>query len=125
MPEPTRPRPEADPPDRVADRIPPPADREPAPAPGPSPAPLPGPDATPPDPTRPVDPARAADARAVLARRRGLPGPYITGGEDADPTAGRSEERRYGTLLVAMVVAIVLAGFVLGIVGVLLGAGTP
>ncbi len=74
---------------------------------------------------RPLDAARASDARAVLARKRGLPGPYITGGEDADPSAGRSEERRYGTLLVAMVVAIVLAGFVLGIVGVLLGAGTP
>lgn len=71
------------------------------------------------------DSARASDARAILARKRGLPGPYITGGEDADPRTGRIEERRYGTLLVAMIVAIVLAGFVLGIVGVLLGAGAP
>lgn len=71
------------------------------------------------------DPERATDPRAVLARRRGLPGPYITGGDDADPNASRREERRYGTLLLAMVVVIVLAGFVLGLVGVLLGAGTP
>ncbi|MER3418703.1 MAG: hypothetical protein C4343_06345, partial [Chloroflexota bacterium] len=87
----------------------------------PAPAPVARPDETRP----PLDPERAADARAVLARRRGLPGPYITGGEDPDPSAGRSEEHRYGTLLVAMVVAIVLAGFVLGIIGVLLGAGAP
>lgn len=71
------------------------------------------------------DPRRAADPRAVLARKRGLPGPYITGGDDADPNASRREERRYGTLLLVMVVAIVLAGFVLGLLGVLLGAGTP
>jgi hypothetical protein len=87
------------------------------------------------DPTRPPapppteaatpDPARAAEPRAVLARKRGLPGPYITGGEDADPGASRREDRRYGTLLLVMVVAIVLAGFVLGIIGVLLGAGAP
>lgn len=96
------------------------ADRASASAPEPAPAP----ESAPGQP-RPLDAARASDARAVLARKRGLPGPYITGGEDADPSAGRSEERRYGTLLVAMVVAIVLAGFVLGIVGVLLGAGTP
>lgn len=76
-----------------------------------------------PDPA--PDPERSADPRAVLARKRGLPGPYITGGDDADPNASRREERRYGTLLLAMVVVIVLAGFVLGLVGVLLGAGTP
>ncbi len=70
-----------------------------------------------------TDPDRSDDPRAVLARRRGLPGPYITGGEDADPTAGRREERRYGSLLLAMVIVIVLAGFVLGVIGVLLGAG--
>lgn len=65
------------------------------------------------------------DPRAVLARKRGLPGPAITGGQDPEPTTGRREERRYGSLLLLMVAVIVLAGFVLGIIGVLLGAGTP
>lgn len=86
----------------------------------------PGGSAPPPDESEPhsVDAIQASDdPRTVLARRRGLPGPYITGGEDADPSASRREERRYGSLLLAMVVVIVLAGFLLGIIGVLLGAG--
>ncbi len=73
----------------------------------------------------PSEPDWPADPRAVLARKRGLPGLAITGGEDPEPSIGRSEERRYGSLLLLMVAGIVLAGFVLGIIGVLLGAGTP
>ncbi|HWP62679.1 MAG TPA: hypothetical protein VNO86_04340 [Candidatus Binatia bacterium] len=72
-----------------------------------------------------TEPDWPTDPRAVLARKRGLPGPAITGGQDPEPSAGRREERRYGSLLLLMVAVIVLAGFVLGIVGVLLGAGTP
>ena len=38
-----------------------------------------------------------------------------------DPTLALREERRYVRLLLAMVVAVVLAGFVLGILGNLFG----
>ena len=49
------------------------------------------------------------------ARARGLAAPYIAGGRDPDPEAGRREERYYLRLLLIMVVVIVLGGFVLGI----------
>lgn len=72
-------------------------------------------DALPPDPD-------AYDApRAVQARARGLAAPYIAGGEDPNPEAGRREERRNLRLLIAMVIAVVLSGFVLGYVANLLG----
>lgn len=82
------------------------------------------------DPGRPHDPATTAlpadpdayDApRAVQARARGLDAPYIAGGDDPDPESGRREERRYLRLLVAMVVVIVLSGFVLGYLAQLAG----
>ena len=69
------------------------------------------------------DPVAYDSARNAAARARGLPTPYIPGGEDPDPVVGRSEERRYTRLLVAMVATIVLGGFVLGIIGLLVGAG--
>jgi hypothetical protein len=69
----------------------------------------------------PPDPEAYDSDRARIARARGLAAPYIAGGRDPEPTAGRREERFYGRLLLAMVAVIVLGGFVLGIVAVLLG----
>jgi hypothetical protein len=63
----------------------------------------------------PPDPAAYDDPRAAAARARGLSAPYIPGGRDPDPERGRAEERRYLRLLIAMVVVVVLAGFVIGI----------
>ena len=82
-------------------------------------------DPTPATPADPAEPAAKlpADAeaydspRSTLARARGLSAPYIAGGRDPEPEVGRSEERFYGRLLGLMVVIIVLAGFVLGILG--------
>lgn len=98
-----------------------------APEPGPATAPgretAPGPEAapgreTPLDPATtalPVDPEAYDSPRATQARARGLAAPYIAGGEDPNPERTRREERRYRILLVAMIVAVVLLGFVLGI----------
>jgi hypothetical protein len=68
-------------------------------------------------PTRalPPDPAAYDSARARIARAKGLEAPYIAGGRDPDPAAGLAEERRYGKLLLAMIVVLVLGGFVVGI----------
>jgi hypothetical protein len=71
---------------------------------------------SPPENPTPPDPGAYDDPRAAAARARGLSAPYIPGGRDPDPELGRTEERRYLRLLIAMVVAVVLAGFVLGIV---------
>ena len=76
----------------------------------------------PPNPTAlPPDPDAYDSARAVQARARGLDAPYIAGGEDPDLEGTRRRERRYARLLIAMIVVVVLAGFVLGIVANLLG----
>ena len=76
------------------------------------------------DPTPlPPDPAAYDSPRAAQARRRGLAAPYIAGGRDPDPDAARREERRYLRLLVAMVVIIVLSGFVLGFIAAFLSGG--
>ena len=74
-----------------------------------------------PPPTLPPDPAAYDSPRAVLARAKGLQAPYIAGGEDPDPAAGLAEEHHYVRLLVAMAVAIVASGFVIGTVIALLG----
>lgn len=74
-----------------------------------------------PPPSLPPDPEAYDSDRATQARARGLSAPYIAGGRDPDPEATRRIERPYVVLLVAMVVVIVLAGFVLGIVATLLG----
>jgi hypothetical protein len=93
--------------------------------------PMPGPGAPPPAPNPqgapsvtqrlPPDPAAYDSPRAQHARARGLSAPYIPGGRDPDPDAGLAEERRYLRLLVAMVIVVILSGFVLGIVANLLG----
>ena len=68
----------------------------------------------------PPDPDAYDTPRAEHARKRGLSAPYIAGGWDPDPEEGRREERFYLRILIAMVVVIVLSGFVLGIVANLL-----
>jgi hypothetical protein len=73
----------------------------------------------------PPDPEAYDSDRARLARARGLSAPYIAGGRDPEPATGRREERFYGRLLLLMVAVIVLAGFVLGILAVLLGLAGP
>ena len=72
-------------------------------------------------PTLPPDPDRYDEYRNVAARKRGLPKPYIAGGDDPDPAAGLAEERRYVRLLVAMAVVIIASGFVIGTVIALVG----
>ncbi len=74
-------------------------------------------------PTRPPpDPEQYDSVRSQHARARGLAAPYIPGGRDPDPESGRREERRYLRLLVLMVLAITLGGFLLDtLLGLLLG----
>jgi hypothetical protein len=78
------------------------------------------PEASPP-PSLPPDPDAYDSPRAAQARARGLAAPYIAGGDDPDLAATRRRERRYLRLLIAMVIVVVLAGFVLGIAANLLG----
>lgn len=56
--------------------------------------------------------------------QRGLAAPYPPGGADPDPNAGRREERFYLRLLVGMVLAIILGGFTISVIGILLGVGS-
>ena len=67
--------------------------------------------------TLPPDPAAYDAERASRARTRGLSAPYIAGGRDPNPEAGRREERFYGRILLIMVLVIVIGGFVLGVLG--------
>ena len=71
----------------------------------------------------PPDPAAYDTERNAHARKRGLAAPYIAGGRDPDPEAGRAEERRLLRWLMMMVIAIVLSGFVLGILANLISPG--
>jgi hypothetical protein len=77
-------------------------------------SPQPAPDELPPDPDAYDSP------RAERARAKGLKAPYITGGDDPGITEAQAEERRLGRILLAMVLVIVSAGFVIGIVVALL-----
>lgn len=72
----------------------------------------------------PPDPAEYDSARAQIARAKGLEAPYIAGGRDPDPEPALREERYYGKLLIAMVVALILAGFVMGVV-IAIATGSP
>jgi hypothetical protein len=74
--------------------------------------------------TAPPDPELFDTPRAVIARAKGLEAPYIAGGDDPDIGPALAEDRRYWRLLVAMVITIVAAGFVLGIVIALVGPAT-
>jgi hypothetical protein len=70
----------------------------------------------------PPDPDQFDAPRNEAARRRGLDAPYIAGGVDPEIDRTLDRERRYLRILLVMVVIVVLAGFVLGIAGALLGA---
>ena len=63
----------------------------------------------------PPDPIEYDSPRAERARAKGLQGPYITGGNDPELAVAQAEERRLGKILLAMVIVIVSAGFVIGI----------
>jgi hypothetical protein len=78
-----------------------------------------------PRPPLPANPEAYDSARAVRAREKGLEAPYIAGGDDPDPDAALAEERRYGKLLIAMVVTIVASGFVIGTLIALLQPAAP
>ena len=71
----------------------------------------------------PPDPELYDSPRAVRARAKGLPGPYIEGGDDPDIGQALAEEHRLWRMLVIMVLAIVGAGFVIGTILALAGAG--
>ena len=71
-------------------------------------------------PSPPPDPERYDEYRNVAARKRGLPKPYIEGGDDPELDATLAAEHPYVQILVGMVIAIVLLGFVLGIAGVII-----
>jgi hypothetical protein len=77
----------------------------------------------PPASTLPPDPEAYDSVRSQHARARGLAAPYIAGGRDPEPDAGRREERFLGRLLVLMVVAVVAGGFVIGTVIAWIQAG--
>jgi hypothetical protein len=78
---------------------------------------------TDPFPPRPPSPDPTAyDApRNEIARAKGLEGAVITGGGDPDLAAARATDRRLTRWLVGMVVAIVAAGFIIGILIALAG----
>jgi hypothetical protein len=88
---------------------------------GPTPADAPAPEADAPPVSLPPDPAAYDSPRNAAARARGLPYPYIPGGDDPDPVTGLEEERHYGRLLLIMVGVIVFGGFILGIIGMIVG----
>ena len=69
----------------------------------------------------PPDPAAYDTERNAAARRRGLAAPYIPGGRDPDQAKAEREDRHYLRILVAMVIVIIAAGFVLGFVAALAG----
>jgi hypothetical protein len=75
-------------------------------------------------PDLPADPEAYDSPRAVQARARGLAAPYIAGGVDPDIETTRFEERRYIRILIAMIVVVVLSGFVLGYIANILGFGS-
>jgi hypothetical protein len=64
----------------------------------------------------PRDPEAYDSPRAERARAKGLKAPYITGGDDPGIARARAEERRLTRILLAMVIVIVSAGFIIGLV---------
>lgn len=75
----------------------------------------------PPGANAPADLDAYDSPRAQRAREKGLPGPYITGGEAPDEPEALAEERRLGRWLLLMVVVIVASGFVLGAIAAIFG----
>jgi hypothetical protein len=105
-----------DPVDQSPDAVEPPGEPSGEPTAEPEAGAAPRPAALPPNPEAYDSP------RNELARRRGLPQPYIMGGDDPNLAETLRRERRYVRLLVAMVVVIVAMGFVLGIAAALVTA---
>jgi hypothetical protein len=70
----------------------------------------------------PPDPEKYDEARNVAARKRGLAQPYIAGGDDPEIQETLRRERPYVQILIAMVVIIVMTGFVLGFLGAIISA---
>ncbi len=68
------------------------------------------------EPAPPLPPPTSQ--RDAIARAKGLPGPTIAGGGDPDLEETLERERPLVRLLVIMIVAIVIGGFVLGAVAV-------
>ncbi len=68
----------------------------------------------------PPNPEKYDEARNVAARKRGLDQAYIAGGEDPELEETLRHERPYVRILIAMVVIIVLTGFVLGFIGAII-----
>lgn len=79
-------------------------------------------DPFPPRPEAP-DPSAYDAPRNEIARAKGLEQPVITGGGDPDLAAARATDRRLTRWLVAMVVIIVAAGFLIGVAIALAGPG--
>ena len=75
----------------------------------------------PPHASLPPDPEAYDSPRARIARSRGLDSPYIAGGNDPDPEAGRREERYYLRILLLVVFLIVFGAFALGVVENVIG----
>ena len=71
----------------------------------------------------PPDPQAYDSPRAERARAKGLKAPYISGGGDPGIAQAQAEERRLGRILLAMVLVIVSAGFIIGILVALLAPG--
>ena len=71
--------------------------------------------------TVPPDPQAYDTERNAAARRRGLSTPYIPGGRDPDQAGAEAEDRRLVRILIAMVIVIVAAGFVLGFIAAIAG----
>ena len=72
----------------------------------------------------PADPERYDSPRARIARAKGLEAPYIAGGDDPDPDHGLREQRRYGRLLLGMVLGLMFGGFVIGMAIVVATGGS-
>jgi len=96
-------------------------------APDPAPTEAPEPPAGPPAaPGRATGiPPEALTERSEHARARGLPGLSIAGGEDPDLNETVARERPYLQALIAMVVVIIAGGFLLGLIGMVVGGATP
>jgi hypothetical protein len=70
----------------------------------------------------PPDPVRYDEPRNEMARRKGLEQPYIAGGEDPEIEETLRRERPYVQILIWMVVILIALGFVLGMIGAIVGA---
>lgn len=71
--------------------------------------------------TVPPDPQAYDSERSAAARSRGLSTPYIPGGRDPDQASADAEDRRWLRILLIVVIAVVLGGFVIGFLASIVG----